>query len=116
MRQRFAKPGRLHSFDIELVDGTVGTPVVRTFSCQMPSVRLVGCGATPLPSGPWDAVRLGSEHCPDGPLIDYRPHVRVKDVQDRGCHRIVDALQAEQALAGGGNSDRAPGSLAPVVP
>ncbi len=62
------------------------------------------------------AVRLGSEHCPDGPLIEYTPHVGVKDVQHRGCHRIVDALQPEQALAGGGNSDRATGSLAPVVP
>jgi hypothetical protein len=116
MRQRSAGLGRLHSLDVELVDRAVGTPMFRTFSCQMPSVHLVRCSTSPPPEGPWSTVWLSSEYCLDGPPINYWPHVGVKDVQDRSCHRIVDALQAEEALAGGGNSDGAPGSLAPIVP
>ena len=87
-----------------------------TFSCQMASVHLVRCSTSPQPSRPWSAVRLSSEYCLDCPPIDYWPHVGVKDVQDRGGHGIVDALQTEQPLAGGGDSDGAPGGLAPIVP
>jgi hypothetical protein len=47
------------------VNGVGRSPVFRTFSCQMPGVRLEGRGALLLPTGPSIAVRLGSEHCLD---------------------------------------------------
>ena len=82
----------------------------------MPGVPLVGCGALPLRWTPWSTARLGSKHCPNCPPVDHWPYLWIKDVQDRGRHRIANALQAEQALVGGFYSDGTPGGLAPVVP
>ena len=114
--ERAPGPGYFHGLNVEFVDREVRTPCRRAGCDEMPGVGRISRGTLPSCCWPLLATGTGPEYSHDGPLVDHWPDAGIEDVQDRGCHRVSDALQAQESRLIDSSANRVPGGLAPVIP